>query len=369
MMLETMPAGILPALSRDLGVTEAAAGQTVTLYAFGALTGAIPIIGATMGWSRRRLLVIALSGYIFTSLVVAVSEVLVLTLIARFIAGTFAGVLWSIQAGYASRLVEPGQRGRALTIALSGTSAALAFGTPVGAFLAGVVGWRLTSVTMAVATAALLVWVLIVVPDIPGQKMNERTNAWQALKVPGIVPVIIVALFFFAAHSLLYTYVASFLALVGMSNSVSSVLLVFGVSALAGLWVTGLLIDRHLRLFMLVSTATFATAVLVPGLLSGSPVAVFISMVAWGVAFGGSGSLQQTALTNAAGTAVDAAQSVLVTGLNFGIAVGGILGGLVLAGFGAGNLPFATLILLIVVLLVVALARRVAFPARSNDLR
>ena len=55
-MLETLPAGILPAMSHDLGVTEAA-GQTVTVYAIGSIAGAIPIIRATMGWPRRRLLV------------------------------------------------------------------------------------------------------------------------------------------------------------------------------------------------------------------------------------------------------------------------------------------------------------------------
>lgn len=363
-MLETMPAGVLPALSSDLGVEEATAGQTVTIYALGALLGAIPIISATMGWPRRRLLVIALSGYVLTSLIVAVSPVFAVTLGARFVAGVFAGVLWGILAGYAGRIVDPTQRGRALTIALSGTPIALAFGTPAGTLFATAVGWRLTFVTMAVITAAVLVWVLTVVPPLPGQEQHERTTALQALRLPGVLPIIAVALLFFSGHALLYTYIAPFLTLAGMGGSVSAVLLVFGVSALVGLWVTGLLIDRHLRLLMLVSTAVFALAVLVLGLATSAPVAIIISIAAWGVAFGGSGSLQQTALTNASGTAVDAAQSVLVTGLNVGIAAGGILGGVVLAGIGAGALPFATLALLVLVLVIVVTGRRHAFPAQ-----
>ncbi|WP_445995926.1 MFS transporter [Okibacterium fritillariae] len=364
-MLETLPAGVLPALSRDLGVEEATAGQTVTFYALGALLGAIPIISATMGWPRRRLLVTALSGYVLTSLIVAVSPVFAVTLAARFIAGVFAGVLWGILAGYVGRIVDPTQRGRALTIGLSGTPIALAFGTPAGTLLATAVGWRLTFVIMAVFTVAVLVWVLVVVPPLPGQERHERTTALQALRLPGVLPIIAVALLFFSGHALLYTYIAPFLALAGMGGSVSAVLLVFGVSALVGLWATGLLIDRHLRLLMLVSTAVFALAVLVLGLATSAPVAIIISIAAWGVAFGGSGSLQQTALTNASGTAVDAAQSVLVTGLNLGIAVGGILGGLVLTGIGAGALPFATLALLVVVLVIVTAGRRHAFPARG----
>jgi len=361
-MLETLPAGVLPALSKDLGVEEATAGQTVTLYALGALLGAIPIISATMGWPRRRLLVIALSGYVLTSLIVAVSPVFAVTLAARFIAGVFAGTLWGILAGYVGRIVDPTQRGRALTIGLSGTPIALAFGTPAGTLLASAIGWRLTFVTMAVVTAAVLAWVLAAVPPLPGQERHERTTALQALRIPGVLPIIAVALLFFSGHALLYTYIAPFLALTGMGGSVSAILLVFGVSALVGLWATGLLIDRHLRLLMLISTAVLALAVLVLGLATSAPVAMIISIAAWGVAFGGSGSLQQTALTNASGTAVDAAQSVLVTGLNLGIAVGGILGGLVLTGIGAGALPFATLVLIVFVLVTVAAGRRHAFP-------
>lgn len=172
-MLETLPAGVLPALSRDLGVEEGTAGQAVTLYALGALLGAIPIISATMGWPRRRLLVIALSGYVLTSLIVAVSPVFAVTLAARFIAGVFAGTLWGILAGYVGRIVDPTQRGRALTIGLSGTPIALAFGTPAGTLLASAIGWRLTFVTMAVITAAVVLWVLAAVPPLPGRNATS----------------------------------------------------------------------------------------------------------------------------------------------------------------------------------------------------
>lgn len=365
-MLETLPAGVLPSLSGDLGVSEAVAGQTITLYALGALLSAIPIIGATMGWPRRRLLVMALSGFVVTSLIVAISPWFTLTLVARFVGGVFAGVLWGILAGYASRIVDQRQRGRALTIALSGTPLALAFGTPAGTFLATAIGWRLTFTTMAVATGVVLVWVLIAVPKVPGQSKHERTNALKALRIPGVAAVVAVSLLFFAGHALLYTYIASLLTFAGMGSSVTTALLVFGVSALVGLWVTGMFIDRHLRFLMLASTAIFAAAVLVLGLALTSPVAVLISIAAWGVAFGGSGSLQQTALTNAAGTAVDAAQSILVTGLNLGIAVGGILGGVVLSGVGPGALPFTTLALLVAVLIIVTTARRSAFPRSES---
>lgn len=41
-LTETLPAGLLPAMSRDLGVGESATGQTVTVYAIGTALTAIP---------------------------------------------------------------------------------------------------------------------------------------------------------------------------------------------------------------------------------------------------------------------------------------------------------------------------------------
>lgn len=364
-MLETMPAGILPALSGGLDVSESAAGQMVTVYAIGSIVGAIPIISATMGWPRRRLLVMTLTGYVVTSLFVAASPSFALTLGARFVAGLFAGVLWGIVAGYASRLTPPEHRGRGLTIALSGPPIALAVGTPLGALIAEAIGWRLTFVVMAVLAAAVLAWVFAIVPDFPGQPKGERTSVLTAVRLPGVPAVILASVIFVVAHNVLYTYTSSFARPLGMS--VGTVLLTFGVFALIGLWATGVVIDRHLRTLMLTDIVLVAVAMIVLGLAADIPALVYASAAAWGLAFGGAGgAIPQAALTNAAGPAVDAAQSVMVTGWNIGIAGGGVIGGLILSGLGAGALPWGTLALLIPVFLIVLAARRYGFPSSAR---
>jgi predicted MFS family arabinose efflux permease len=362
-MLETLPAGILPAMSGDLGVSESAVGQTVTVFAIGSIAGAIPLISATMGWQRRKLLLLAITGYAVTSVVTAVSDNFVLTLIIRFVAGVFAGVLWGILATYARRMVTPNHHGRAITIALAGTPVALAIGTPAGTLLAGLIGWRCTFGVMALLAVLLITWVLAAVPDFAGQAKGERTPVARVFSVPGVLPVVIVTLLYVMAHNVLYTYIASFLAPVGLGDDVSAVLLVFGFASLVSIWITGVLIDRHLRTLMIASSALFAVADLAFGTLAGLPAAVFISAALWGLAFGGAASLLQTAAADAAGPAVDLVQSLMVTGWNIGIAGGGIIGGLLLSGFGASSLTWATFALLIATLIIVAAARKHAFPA------
>lgn len=365
-MTEALPAGILPAMSAGLGVTEAAAGQTVTVYAIGSALAAIPLTATTMSWPRRPLLLIAIAGFTVANTITAASENYALTMTSRFLAGIAAGLLWALLAGYARRMVAPEQRGKAMAIAMAGTPVALSIGVPAGTFLAGLVGWRFTFGIMTLLTLVLIVWVLKTVPTFPGQAKHARLPLRRTLATPGIAPVLFVTLAFVLAHNILYTYTAPYLAPLGLGGRVDVVLLVFGVLSLVSIGVTGSFIDRHLRPLMIVSCALFAIATLALGLFATVPWLVFASAATWGLAFGGAATLLQTASAEAAGTAGDVAQSLVVTCWNLGIAGGGIAGGFLLTGIGPGSLPWASLALLALALIVSVAANRHGFPGRTK---
>ncbi|WP_020556196.1 MFS transporter [Embleya scabrispora] len=363
LLTETMPAGVLPAMSHDLGVSESAAGQTVTTFALGALLSALPLTRATIGWPRRHLLLSAISGFAVTNTITALSHNFPLTLASRFIGGVVAGLLWALLAGYARRMVAPHQRGRAMAIAMAGTPVALSVGVPAATFLAKVVGWRFAFGLTTAATLALIVWIIATVPNFPGRPKESRLPLARTLRIPGVAPILVVTLTFVLAHNTLYTYIAPFLDSLGMADRVDAVLLTFGLLSLASIWITGALIDRHLRTLMITSCALFATTALLLGVFTGSPIPVFVGTAVWGLAFGGTATLLQTAVAEAAGAAGDVAQSLLVTGWNTGIAGSGILGGLLLGGPGASYLGWSALALLLPTLAIVAGARRNGFPA------
>ena len=171
------------------------------------------------------------------------------------------------------------------------------------------------------------------------------------------------------AHSILYTYVAPLLGPAGLSGQTDRVLLTFGVASLAGVWTSGMLIDRWLRALVLLSLVGFALAVLALGLAGTHAPAVYVAVAAWGVAFGGSPTLLQTASAEAAGPGADVAQSILATVWNVAIAGGGIVGGLLLDACGAGSLPWAALVLAIAALLLAGAARAHGFPAEPRHAR
>lgn len=361
-LTEALPAGLLPQIGANLSVSEALAGQLVTIYAVGSLLAAIPLTAATQGVRRRPLLLIAIIGFAVANTVTAISADYILTMLARFIAGVSAGLLWALLAGYAGRMVPDHMKGRAIAVAMIGTPLALSLGIPAGTFIGSVIGWRACFGLISVLALILIAWVMAKVPDFPGQAVGERHSLARVFAIPGVRPVLFVTLSFVLAHNILYTYIAPFLATANMVEQTDLVLLVFGINALGGIGIVGALIDRRLRELTLLSTILFGLSALAVGIWNEVPAVIYMAVGVWGLAFGGAATLFQTAISNAAGEAADVAQSMLVTAWNIAIAGGGIIGGLLLEKVGAHVFAPALLCLLGPTLIVAWAARRKGFP-------
>lgn len=365
-LTEALPAGVLPQMSHALGVSESVGGQTVTIYAVGTLLTAIPVALATATWSRRHLLLTALVGFVIANLVTTLSADFTLTMAARFLAGASSGVVWSLLGGYAARLVSPDLQGRAMAVAMAGTPVALSLGVPVGAVLGKAAGWQLTFGIVTALTGVLILWALWKLPNFPGQKAEDRIPLHRILRLPGLCTVLAVTGTFVLAHTILYTYVAPILSDVGLADHVQWILFDFGIASILSIWLTGVFIDRHHRQLVVLSTALFALAAAVLAVTAGNPVVDYAAATAWGLAFGGAATLLQSALMRAAGEHADVAQSSMVTTWNVGIGLGGLVGGVLLAGFGSESLMIAAVLLLVPTVLIVVLARTHAFPRREH---
>jgi predicted MFS family arabinose efflux permease len=360
-MTETLPAGLLPQLAAGLEVSQAMAGQLVTSYAAGSLVAAIPLTALAQGWRRRPTLLAAIIGFLVFNTVTALSTSFALALGARFLAGIAAGLAWGILAGYARRMVAGPQQGRALAIAMVGTPLALSLGVPAGAFLGAAIGWRWAFLAMSGTTVALVAWVAVAVPDYPGQAGDRRQAVGSVFASPGVRPILAVVFAWMTAHNVLYTFVAPLAARAGLEGRVDLLLLGFGLSALAGIWLIGVLVDRILRVLVLASLALFAAATLLLGLGGTAPAALTGSVLAWGLSFGGAATLLQTAIGDAAGEGIDLANAMVTTVWNGAIASGGVIGGLLLHVGGADLLAWAAILFIAAAFLVATAARHRGF--------
>ncbi|MGH4032538.1 MFS transporter [Actinomycetota bacterium Odt1-20B] len=370
-LTETLPAGVLPAMSADLGVSESAMGQSVTIYAIGTALTAIPLTAATAAWRRKRLLLAAMAAFAVANTVTALSADYLLTMAARFVAGVAAGLAWALLAGYARRLAPPGLQGRAIAVVMTGIPVALSLGVPAGTFLGEVLGWWVAFLLMTGLAVGVIAWIAALVPDQPGERPDGgRAPVIRALAVPGVTPVLFVTLVFVLAHTVLYTYIATLLDHLGMGDATDIVLLVFGGASLVSIWVVGAHIHRRARVLMLASALFVAAGAALLAVVSVAPGAswtealVYGAVALWGLGWGGAPTLLQTAAGEAGGEAADAAQAMLVTLWNAAMAAGGVVGGVLLGLFGSASFSWSVLVLLMPVLAVVIAARTHGFPVR-----
>lgn len=352
-LTEALPAGLLSPMSVDLGVSRALVGQLVTVYALGSLLAALPMTALTRRLPRRPLLLAAIAGFAVVNTLTALTHDYTVMLVARFVAGISAGLLWSLVAGYASRMVVPSLQGRAIAVAMVGTPLALSLGIPAGTLLGQTIGWRWAFGVMSLISVALLVWARLTLPALSAPGAAARQPLLTVLRLPGLRTALLAMFLFVLAHNVLYTYVEPFAALAGAAGWLDRLLLVFGVASLVGIWITGVWVDRGLGLLVVASTLGFIVAALALACWPGSPTVLVAATVVWGLAFGGVATQFQTAVARRAGEAADIAQSFVVTGWNLAIALGGVAGGVMLETVGERWLPVALLAVLVAALAVV----------------
>lgn len=359
---ETMPAGVLPQIAAGMDVTEGIVGQYVSAYALGTVIVAIPAITLTRGFRRKPLLLIALAGFLAANTVTALSSDIVLSLATRFLAGAFSGLLWGMLAGYARRITPPELAGRALSIASLGTPIGLAVGTPFGSWLGTTLNWRWSFGALSLLIVVTIALVLLLVPDAPGQRAETQIPVHRVFRIPEVAVILAVIFVWMLAHNTIYTYISAYLRTANVGLAVEIALVTFGVAALVGIWITGTLVDKALRLLLLASIALFAVA---GGLFlvgHGSLIVVLIAIVLWGIAFGGAAAQLQTAIGEASGENADIANALLGVSFNLAIFAAGILGAVLISGGDGLLLPSAMIGLAVLALAIAALGRRTAFP-------
>jgi predicted MFS family arabinose efflux permease len=361
--METMPAGLLPDIADGMDTSESTVGLFVSAYALGTVIVTVPAISLTRGFRRKPLLLLGVAGLVLANLVTAVSPDVTLSLVSRFVAGSFSGVIWGMLANYAIRISPPARSGLALSIMSTGAPLGFAFGTPLGAFIGGLTDWRWSFAGVSLLALVVGLIILTVVPDAAGLPATTRLPLRKVISLRGVPIVLIVIVVWMLAHSTIYTYVAPYLRVTGTGITPDLMLLVYGVASLGGVALVGVFLDRHPRALLHITAATFTAAGVVLLVGHASVPAVLVAAVIWGISFGGTAPQLQNALTHAGGDNADIANSFLPVAFNLAIFGAGILGGLLLTAFDGLILPVAMAVLGALALALTLYGRRSAFTA------
>jgi predicted MFS family arabinose efflux permease len=326
---EFLPASLLTPMAADLGISEGTAGQAVTATAVIGMLTSLLISVATRRIDRRVVLLAFSVLLIASNLLVALAADLPFLLMGRVLLGIALGGFWTMSAAVTMRLVPEAQVPRALSMIFSGVSAATILAAPVGSFLGGIIGWRGVFLIAGALGAVTLIVQFVTLPRMAPAGLTRLRTLADVLMRPGVGPGMLAVMLVFSGHFAFFTYIRPFLETVtGVGlNTVSAVLLGFGIANFLGTLLAGRLLQRSLRLTL--TTMPLLMAILGLGLvvLGSRLMAVSVLVGLWGLAFGAVPVAWSTWLTRTVPDQAETAGGLLVAAIQLAIAAGAAAGG------------------------------------------
>ncbi|MFF3261342.1 MFS transporter [Streptomyces sp. NPDC002932] len=327
---ENLPIGLLELIAEGLHVSLPSVGYLVTGYGVTVAVASLPLAHFTRTLPRRHVLTGLLAALVVSSLVAAMAGSYGTLLAARLLTALAQALFWAVMGPVAVGLFRPGVRGRVVGALSVAGSLAVVLGVPAGTWLGRQSGWQVPVAVLAALGAVSLVTIAALLPT---SRPQEGHAAYGSAPDARRFGTVLAAGFLSATGAFAgYTYVVKFLGDVGgFSGSAVNVLLVaFGVACLAGVSVTGVLLDRFPRSVLAGAVVTQAVGMLGLYATGGSPVAAVVFLALTGAALGPVFMATQNEMLHCAPGRTDMALAANSGGYNAGIASGAALGGLVL---------------------------------------
>ena len=335
---EFLPVSILSPIAKELNITEGTAGQTMSVTALIAMFSSI-FIGIGTHKIDRRWVVLAFSLLqIVSSLLVAFAPNFFVLMLGRIFLGVAVGGFWALSISIAMQLVPEKLVPKALSIVYSAVSIATVISGPLASFLDGLIGWRYVFILVAVIGSISFIWQMVSLPSIPPTTPPSLGSFVDLLKNKKVRTGMLANMFSYFGYAILFTYLRPFLENVTQlsGNSISAVLLVYGLANLMGAMAAKYFLERSILFTLTISPIVMAASTLLIILLGGNfvPAVIFIALFAF--AFGSIQVGWPTWLTKAVGSEVESAGSLLVAFTQIALTLGAGAGGLIYDRFGIG---------------------------------
>lgn len=373
-LCELVPSGVLPDMAAAFGVSSATCGSLVGSYAITSAICGIPLVTLTVSANRKRLLCVLLIGFALSNCIVGGASCFEVALVGRALGGACAGTLWPMITAYGMECVGAGNRGKAVTIIMSGITAGMAVGLPAITWLGTLSNYRVEFFALGIilCLVAALCWLFL--PSIPGEARSRNNSIGTMLHNRGVLLVVALTFLAVGANYGAYTFISNLVqelagacgglagAAGGLAGSVTTIApltieqaqLFFGIGSIISVVATLALIDKHLWLVTLAMFAIGAVSMLAfvlvfaVGLVANQAnLVACVAFVLWGVAFGSLSSIFQTATARQVTSGTAVANSLQSASFNCSIMLGSMSAGALLDSGGTKPIMLAAAVVLI----------------------
>ncbi|AKN15512.1 MFS transporter [Mycobacterium haemophilum DSM 44634] len=336
---EILPVGAISVIARNLNVSLVLVGTLLSWYALVAALTTVPLVRWTAHLPRRQALMLSLVCLTVSQLISALAPNFAVLAAGRVLCAVTHGLLWSVIAPIATRLVPPSHAGRATTSIYVGTSLALVVGSPLTAAMSLMWGWRLAVVCITVAAAIVTLAARIVLPEmvLTADQLERVGPRARHHRNRRLITVSLLTMVAVTGHFVSYTFIVMIIRnVVGVRGpNLAWLLAAYGVAGLLAVPLVARPLDHRPRGAVILCLAGLTTAFVVLTALAfgghcSAATALFgtAAIALWGaMATAVSPMLQSAAMRNGADDP-DGASGLYVTAFQVGIMTGSLAGGL-----------------------------------------
>ena len=376
---EIMPVGALPAIARDLRVSEALVGTLLASYALVAAVSTVPLVRWTAAWPRRRALLFTLVSLAVSQLISALAPTFAVLAVGRVLCALTHGLMWSVIAPIAVRMVPPDYAARATAAVYVGTGLALVVGNPLTAAMSELWGWRLAvgAITLAAVAVTLAARVTL-----PAMAMTDPVIGGRAVKVRHhrnrrLLMMSVLTLVGVTGHFISYTFIVVIIRdVVGVHGPhLAWLLAAYGIAGLTAMALMARPGDRRPKAAIVGCLTGLALAFMVLAALGfgdrqtmGTLLTGVVAIILWGATATAMPPLLQSAAMRHCPEDPDGASGLYVAAFQVGIMAGSLGGGLLYQHAGVPTMITASAMLIVGALVSVLVSRGLfAVPPATSE--
>lgn len=340
---EYVIAGILDRIADTMHISLIAAGQLITVFSLVYALGTPVIIALTSRFDRRKLLLSFLGLFVVANVLAFLLPGYEWFIATRVLMALGAGVVVVTALTVASKIASEGKQASAIATVITGFTASLIIGVPLGRLVAASWDWKLVFAGIAFLGLLSMMVIASTIPSLEAEAHVPLKKQLSLLKQPRIGLALLVTFFWLGGYSITYTYISPYLIEIsGMSEAVlSTTLLAFGIASLIGSKAGGYSADRQgVKRTLLVGMALHVFSLVMLNLTSHSPFAIVAVLILWSFAAWSSGPTQQYHLVTMAPESSSIMLSLNSSVMQLAMAAGAGLGGIAVSAISLSSITW-----------------------------
>lgn len=352
--------GLLPKLVSQLKVTPTQVGFLVSIYAsIVAITG--PFITLMLSrFNKKTVLLTILLVFVISNLIYATTDIFNLMLVFRILPALVHAVFFAVSLVVAANSVPKEKSAGAAATVFAGVAIGLVLGVPLSGLIADHVSLAAAFYFGAMACVLAFAGVMLFMPSMPSIQKVSFSSQLSVLRNGKLWLTISTVTLIFAAMFSSFSYVADYLMRITHleGNSISAMLILFGVCGFTGNFVFSNLLQKNVVMTTYAHPLLFTLLFLLVWCFGFSPLMMCILTVFWGALHSSGLVVSQTWLMREASEAPEFANSLYMSFSNLGITIGSLAGGWFIAHFGTHSVVLSSVIFTLLAYISISLKHR-----------